>query len=91
MNRRGFLGSILALGAAPAIVRADSLMRIVAPGTTVVGIPGNDLWAHAHMKTFDPDEFLRIYLRPAIIVLASGIESDVLAKVRRGPMTAYLA
>lgn len=29
MNRRGFLGSVLALGAAPAIVRADSLMRIV--------------------------------------------------------------
>ena len=29
MNRRGFLSSILALAAAPAIVRADSLMRIV--------------------------------------------------------------
>jgi hypothetical protein len=29
MNRRGFLGACLALGAAPAIVRADSLMRIV--------------------------------------------------------------
>lgn len=29
MNRRGFLGSILAACAAPAIVRADSLMRIV--------------------------------------------------------------
>lgn len=29
MNRRGFLGSILAAAAAPAIVRADSLMRIV--------------------------------------------------------------
>ena len=29
MNRRSFLGSILALGAAPAIVRADALMRIV--------------------------------------------------------------
>ena len=29
MNRRGFLGSILALSAAPSIVRADSLMRIV--------------------------------------------------------------
>lgn len=29
MNRRGFLGYILALGAAPAIVRADSLMRII--------------------------------------------------------------
>lgn len=28
MNRRGFLGSMLALGAAPAIVRAESLMRV---------------------------------------------------------------
>lgn len=35
MNRRGFLSSILALGAAPAIVRADSLMRIVPRETTV--------------------------------------------------------
>lgn len=29
MNRRSFIGSILALASAPAIVRADSLMRIV--------------------------------------------------------------
>ena len=29
MNRRGFLSSIIALGAAPAIVRADSIMRIM--------------------------------------------------------------
>ena len=36
MNRRGFLGSILALGAAPAIVRADSLMRIVPLDTSVL-------------------------------------------------------
>jgi len=28
MNRRGFIGSILAIGAAPAIVRASSLMRV---------------------------------------------------------------
>ena len=35
MNRRGFLGSILALGAAPAIVRADSLMRIIPRGLIV--------------------------------------------------------
>lgn len=34
MNRRGFLGSILALGAAPAVVRASSLMRIAAPAAT---------------------------------------------------------
>jgi hypothetical protein len=29
VTRRGFMQSILALGAAPAIVRADSLMRVV--------------------------------------------------------------
>ena len=29
MNRRGFLAGILSLGVAPAIVRADSLMKIV--------------------------------------------------------------
>ena len=28
MNRRGFLGSVLALAAAPAIVRASSLMKV---------------------------------------------------------------
>ena len=31
MNRRGFLAGMLALGVAPAIVRAESLMRIVVP------------------------------------------------------------
>jgi hypothetical protein len=31
VNRRGFIGSILALGAAPAIVRAESLMRLYVP------------------------------------------------------------
>ena len=36
MNRRGFLTSILALGAAPAIVRADSLMRIVPRETGII-------------------------------------------------------
>jgi hypothetical protein len=38
MNRRGFIGSILAAAAAPAIVRADSLMRIV-PVETEVLVP----------------------------------------------------
>ncbi len=36
MNRRGFIGSILALGVAPAIVRADSLMRLVPRDTTLL-------------------------------------------------------
>lgn len=42
MNRRGFIGSILAACAAPAIVRADSLMRIIAPETTVATVQ----WGH---------------------------------------------
>jgi len=38
VNRRGFLGSILALGAAPAIVRADSLMRIIPRDSGIIRI-----------------------------------------------------
>lgn len=47
MNRRGFLGSILAAAAAPAIVRASSLMPIVAPKIIVpskeIFVPPHDL------------------------------------------------
>lgn len=41
MNRRRFIGSILAAGVAPAIVRADSLMRIV-PRENVLLMPVYD-------------------------------------------------
>lgn len=36
MNRRGFLKSCLALGAAPMIVRADSLMKLVPFDTGII-------------------------------------------------------
>jgi hypothetical protein len=36
MDRRGFLSSILALGMAPAIVRAESIMRIVVPQRVIL-------------------------------------------------------
>ena len=39
MNRRSFLSSCLALAAAPAIVRADSLMRIVPRDVAIVAAP----------------------------------------------------
>lgn len=46
MNRRGFMGSMLALCAAPAIVRASSLMKL-APGferlESGLIVPGNGL------------------------------------------------
>lgn len=40
MNRRGFLGTILAACAAPAIVRADSLMKIARPSERLI-LPGD--------------------------------------------------
>lgn len=43
MNRRGFLGSILTACVAPAIVRADRLMRVVPRDATVLPININPL------------------------------------------------
>lgn len=59
MNRRRFLQAILATGIAPAIVRAESLMKIVIPSTKEVAwfngeigkyegvtfIENNNVWA----------------------------------------------
>lgn len=39
ITRRGFLSRIIALAAAPAIVRADSLMRVIAVDTSII-LPG---------------------------------------------------
>lgn len=36
LTRRGFLGSMLALGAAPAVVRAESLMKLWVPPQEIV-------------------------------------------------------
>lgn len=49
MNRRGFLASCLALGAAPAIVRVDSLMRVVSRETLVLTAEAPYLSAEASM------------------------------------------
>jgi hypothetical protein len=57
MNRRGFLGSILALGAAPAIVRAGSLMRVIAPPKLppLNGIPAFSFAADANTGFYMPN------------------------------------
>ena len=63
MNRRGFLSSIIALGAAPAIVRADSLMRVIQredlfcaeytwTQASLVVVPTNDEFANLVAETF---------------------------------------
>lgn len=48
MNRRGFLTSCLALGAAPAIVRADSLMRIVPRDLVLCEMTLEEALVHFH-------------------------------------------
>lgn len=67
MNRRGFLSSCLTLAAAPAIVRADSLMRIVPreaavilPAATVkvVNLAARDAFVGILFQRFD-DLFYR--------------------------------
>ena len=54
LTRRGFLLSCLALGAAPAIVRADSLMRVVAKD---VGVLRADVHIFAGGITWVDDEY----------------------------------
>jgi hypothetical protein len=49
MNRRGFLGSILLAAAAPAIVRADSLMRIVPRDVVLLGDYALDARGSGHL------------------------------------------
>ena len=45
MNRRGFLQSILALSAAPAIVRADALMRVIQWDTEILTVGGTGIYS----------------------------------------------
>lgn len=55
MNRRGFLGAILAAGCAPAIVRASSLMKvsgIIIPTTAeVIAVNGGNRLLSIEMIT----------------------------------------
>lgn len=78
MNRRGFLGSILALAAAPAIVRADSLMRIVAPETLILPAPQ---FCTADLA-FDIDEFSQRFIQPAMARLAADLEADMIRSLQ---------
>lgn len=66
MNRRGFLGAMLALGAAPAIVRASSLMRL-APSMELTDsgliVPRSGLIAGNQLLTIEDitNEALRVF------------------------------
>lgn len=51
-TRRGFLSGILAIGAAPAIVKADSLMKIVVPTWNPLCF-GDMVWRPDMVKTME--------------------------------------
>jgi len=73
MDRRGFLGSILALAVAPAIVRVDSLMRIVPRETsvwTIESTPGG-IWYSGEIGSYEGVRFIES-LEPGAILTPSG-------------------
>ena len=71
LTRRGFLLSCLALGAAPAIVRADSLMRVVPRGLIVETMRTETaLWTDSYWRFTDLG--LEVRSRRFITDLADG-------------------
>lgn len=86
ISRRGFLGSILAACAAPAIVRADSLMQIVPTDAAVM--TGTEVLAYQDnmaraLQGFNQEEYDAM-IRAAVRRLADGLERDFLHALTRG-------
>lgn len=76
MNRRGFLGAMLAACAAPAIVRAESIMRIAAPEIIVSDVAAivsqyEALYGFTAMEIGRIEGF-RFILSPDLPVFADG-------------------
>lgn len=62
MNRRGFLGIMLAACAAPAVVKSGSIMRI-----KPILLPGIDFSFTSEDLTLSVEEFQNRFLTPSII------------------------
>ena len=78
ISRRGFLTAMLAAGAAPAIVKADSLMKIVVPSKKIVlvhslvrlaGDFDGDTWPNTDDLSFGEVFFPTIVVHPQEIVV----------------------
>lgn len=78
MDRRGFLGSILAAAVAPAIVRADSLMRMVPTETVVLAPPV------APIRAYTIEE-MELRIAAAMAALRDRIEADIYSNLCRKP------
>jgi hypothetical protein len=79
VTRRGFLGAILALGAAPAIVRASSLMRIATPALIV---PDQTIWQmqmHNDAPFLSMEDFIERQVNEIARQIAKGVDADLMA------------
>ncbi len=85
MNRRGFLGSILAACAAPAIVRADALMRILPKELVVdayyIGVGAYDVAFTSADLSLSLDDFSRRIIQPAMVALSRQVDRDVFRRL----------
>lgn len=70
MNRRGFLGAILVAGVAPAIMRADALMRVIPRRTLVYNL--GDLELDGELLRYGTDERIEVYRLAGCIRLPTG-------------------
>lgn len=85
MNRRGFLGSIIALGAAPAIVRVSSLMTMRSIGGIATAIPALvDMNFHAVALTLTMEEFSARIIRPTVEEMARIIDNRIIQEIKVG-------
>lgn len=81
MNRRGFLATMLAAGAAPAIVRASSLMKLVVPSTEeVIAINGFTSGLGIIPNTFPLS--IQMISAEMLRILKSNLESNLLLTSR---------
>lgn len=91
MNRRGFLGGIIAAASAPAIVKADSLMKIIVPkpiyhtGGIVLG--SGRLWFDPVRERMEPIELMMKRVRQ--YDLAAEFQGHLLLQIAAGIGVSY--
>ena len=80
MDRRGFLSSCLALAAAPAIVRADSLMRVVPREMEFFTLSQPGVVSVWHDISGNGNH---LYADTEVVIFSEALSSDEIDKVAR--------
>lgn len=83
MNRRGFLGAMLAAATAPAVVKASSLMRWAPTDSGLLVRQPGIAWT-AEGLILSIDDFSSRIIKPAMAALAQQIDADMIRGRRAG-------